>query len=328
MAIKDYTLLKGITSIGDSLLMTELERNVKAFLDWGLLNSAGAWTDVLIPSSGIDGGNFHTLRPVFDPQFQDGQVWETIRSDWVWETGVNYGPSGDDPVNITGVYVNGTFKGSGDITYGHYYDYPLGRVIFDTPISTGTTVTMNYSFREVQVDIADESEIWKTLQYGSLNSNGSQWTSKDDRGEWSVLADSRQQLPCIIIEAVPRRFQRPWEMGNGSLLVSQDILCHVVSQDRWYRNQLIDLLCLQDDKTIRIFNSDEVTASGVQPLDYRGMKRPEAVTYPTLVNDRGKGYYWKDIRFTNVNCSEAITNDPNLHMGTVRMTVETVFGEF
>ncbi len=326
MGTRDYTLLKGINNIGETLLMNEVEHNLKAFLDWGLLNSAGAWTDVRISTSGIYGGNLYTLRPVFDPAYNDGQVWETIKSDWVWETGVNYG-TGINPIDITGVYVGGTFYQTGHASFGHHYNYPLGRVIFNSPIATGSTVTMEYSYRDVQVNVADNSEVWKEIQLGSLRPDDSQWTSKDDRGEWSRLGNQRQQLPSIVIEAVPRRDQRPWELGNGSLLVRQDVLFRVISEDRWWRNQLIDILSLQDFKNIWMFNSDEVTASGANPLDYRGMRVPNHKTYPELVNDRGVGYRWKTARFTDTNCSEVITDSPNLHIGTVRTTLEVIYGE-
>src|SRR5574339_24267 len=182
MCTRDYTLLKGITNIGETLLMNEVEHNLKAFLDWSLLNSAGAWTDVRIPTSGIHGNNFHTLRPVVDPTYNDGQVWETVRSDWVWETGVNYG-TGINPIDISGVYVNGTFYQTGNVLFGHYYDYPLGRVIFTGSIPTGSVGTMEYSYRDIRVNLADNSKVWKEIQYGSLRPDDSHWTNKDDRGE-------------------------------------------------------------------------------------------------------------------------------------------------
>lgn len=326
MPIYSHTQLKGISSVGETLLMNEIENNLKSFLDWTLLNSAGAWQDVNIPSSGSFGGTFHTLRPAFDPAYSNGQVWETIRSDWVWETGVNYG-TGINPINVTGVYVGGTQYGTGDATYGHHYNFPLGRVIFDSPIATGTEVTMKYSFRDVQVTKADSSPLWREIQYGSLRPDDSHWTQKDDRGEWARLSVQRNQMPSIVIEAVPRRVQRPYELGNGSLEVHQDVLFHILSQDRWWRNQLIDTLCLQDYKTIWMFNSDEIALSGAMPLDYRGMRVANAKMYPDLVNDRGRGYRWKTMRFTDINCVESISNSPNLHIGTVRMTIEVVFGE-
>jgi hypothetical protein len=323
MPISHHTLLKGISSIGETLLMSEIERNCKAFLDWGLLNSAGAWTDVEVPTSGIYGGNFHALRPVNDENYTDGQVWESVKSDWVWETGVNYNDT-DNPINISGVYVNGTFYTTGNVTFGHHYNYPLGRVVFDSPIGTGSTVTLEYSYRSVQVDIADNSVLWKELQQNSLRPDDSQWTTRDDRGEWAKA--TRQQMPAIIVEAVPRRFQQPYELGNGSLLISQDIVFHVISEDRWWRNQLVDLLCFQDFKTIWMFNSDEVTSSGANALDYRGMKLGNPPMYPNLVDERGDGYRWKQMRFTNLNAYEIQTNNPNLHIGDVRATIEVVWG--
>ena len=57
MAINDYTKLKGVTHIGNSQLMTILENNLKAFIDWGLLG-IGACFDVVIPTSGAFGGTF------------------------------------------------------------------------------------------------------------------------------------------------------------------------------------------------------------------------------------------------------------------------------
>jgi hypothetical protein len=326
MAIKAYTQLKGISSIGETLLMSEIESNVKSFLDWTLLHSAGAWTDVHIPQSGVNGGNFQTLRPVFDPSYDDGQVWETIRSDWVYETGVNY-DTGLNPIDISGVYVGGTFYEEDDVTYAHHYNYPLGRVVFDSPIATGSAVTMEYSFRQVQVSKADESPLFREIQYGTLRPDDSQWTSRDDRGEWSRLGVQRSQMPQVVIEAVPRRIQKPYEMGNGSLIVYQDILLHVLSQDRWWRNQLIDIICLQDCKTIWMYNSDEVVSSGAAPLDHRGMRIDGLNMYPNLVNDRGIGYRWKTMRMTDINCSDVVTTNPHFHMGTVRMTIEVIYGD-
>ena len=47
MALKDYTKLKGVNEVGDSLFMSTLENNLKVFFDCGLLG-IGAWFDVQI----------------------------------------------------------------------------------------------------------------------------------------------------------------------------------------------------------------------------------------------------------------------------------------
>ena len=134
MANPAYTTLSKVNNVGDSLLNSEIENNIKWYLDWGLLG-IGGWSDVSIPTPGAYGGTFDSLRPVQDPAYTDGQVWETARKDWVWETGTAWSGS-EVPVQISGTYVNSVLYGTGDATYGHHYDYPLGRVIFDSPIDT------------------------------------------------------------------------------------------------------------------------------------------------------------------------------------------------
>ena len=100
------TQLQRVSNVGNTLLNSELESNLKSYLDWGLLG-IGGWFNVEIPTSGAWGGTFDQLRLVDDPSYSAGQIWESARKDWVWETGVPY--TGGSPIQITGVSVNGTF---------------------------------------------------------------------------------------------------------------------------------------------------------------------------------------------------------------------------
>ena len=99
------TTFQHVSQVGDTLLNCELESNLKSYLDWGMLG-IGGWFNVNIPTSGAWGGTFDQLRVVDDPSYTLGQVWETARKDWVWETGVAY--TGGSPIDISGVYVNST----------------------------------------------------------------------------------------------------------------------------------------------------------------------------------------------------------------------------
>ena len=76
-----------VDHVGENLLVNQMESTLKTYLDWGLL-SIGGWTNIESPTSGAFGGNFATLRAVSDPAYTDGQVWESARKDWVWETGM------------------------------------------------------------------------------------------------------------------------------------------------------------------------------------------------------------------------------------------------
>lgn len=315
-----------VDHIGDSLLNTEIESNLKTYLDWGLL-SIGGWQNIDIPTSGAYGGSFDVLRPVADPSYEDGQVWEAARKDWVWETGMEYSGITSTGTTIavetnqlTGVVVNGTGYGTGDITYSHHYNYHLGRVVFDDPINITDTVQLEYSSRNVQVYIADQAPWWDEIQQESYRVDDSTYDQAGS-GNWSILSNHRVQLPAVIIEAVPRRSFNNYQMGDISQFVYQDVLFHVLASNRWWRNQLVDIISLQKDSQIWLYDPDKVGRSGDYPLDYRGMLVNSDGVYPNLV-DKHKT---RLCRFYNVLTTEMRTVTSNLYAGTVRVTFEMVY---
>lgn len=311
-----YTRLnKHVSQIGLTLLTSQMESNLKTYLDWGLLG-VGGFSNVSIPTSGAYGGTFDKLRLVNDPSYELGQVWEGPRKDWVWETGIEYDTQ---PNDLSGVYVNGTLYGTGDATYGHYYNYPLGRVVFDNAISEDSTVQINYAYRNVQVYIADQAPWWDELQYDSYRVDDS--TLYDvGSGNWQILANHRVQLPAVVIEAVPRRTFQPYEMGTVGNWVYQDVLFHILSESRWWRNQLIDTISLEKDRTIWLYDNNAIADVTGYPLDYRGMRNSSAIMYPTLVDD----YRFKMARYYNMVVTEMSSPTSRFHRGTVRATFEVV----
>ena len=318
MACEPYTKFNKVSHIGNTLLSSEIENNMKWFLDWAFLG-IGGWSNVTMPTSGAFGGTFDTLRLVNDPSYSNGQVWEGARKDWVWETGSSY--EGHDPIQISGVYVNGVLKGTGDATYGHHYNYPLGRVVFDNPISTSDTVKVEYSYRNVQVYVADEAPWWDELQYNSLRVDDTYYSSTGS-GSWGILANHRVQMPAIVLETVPRRRFKPYQLGDTSQFVQQDIVFHIVGENRWWRNQLVDILSYQIDSQVWLFKTDTLIESGAYPLDYRGMKVASPLNYNNVVNT--PQYRYLLARMTDMSITEMESYDARLHEGTVRATLEVV----
>lgn len=318
MGCKPYTTFSKVSHIGNSLLSTEIENNLKWYLDWAFLG-IGGWSNITIPTSGAWGGSFDSLRLVSDPAYTDGQVWESARKDWVWETGSSY--SGYDPIQISGVYVNSTLYGTGDATYGHHYNYPLGRVVFDSAISTTSTVKAEYSYRNVQVYIADEAPWWDELQYNSLRVDDTTYSATGS-GSWGILANHRVQMPSVVLEVVPRRRFTPYQMGDTSQFIKQDVLFHIVAESRWWRNQLVDILSLQKDSQLWLFNSNTLVSSGVYPLDYRGMRVTSPLNYDDIVNTAE--YRYISARLIDMSITEMESHDARLHEGTVRATLEVV----
>ncbi len=278
MPLRNYTKFKNVFNFGDNLLLTELENNLKIFYDWALLG-VGAFFNVTVPTSGTFGGTFSALRLVDDPSYTAGQVWETKRKDIVWETGIDYSTQ---PIAITGVFVDSIGHPSGHNTFGHHINYPLGRVIFGSAISTSSTVTLAYSHRWVQVYRVGDAPWWDEIQYRSFRPDDSHATQTGS-GDYAILSNHRVQLPAIVIESVPRRDFQPYELGNGSLIAQQDILFHVLAESRWERNQLVDLISYQDEKDIWLFNSNTVISDNRFPLDFRGQVVDNPIMYPHLV---------------------------------------------
>ena len=319
--INDYTKFKLVSDFRNTQLINEVETNLKIWADWCLLG-VGAWGDVDITTSGAY-GNFHILRVVDDNAYTDGQVWEGVRKEWVWETGVAFDDDGNnpEPTQITGVSISGSFYGSGHSTYGWHINYPLGRVILDTEIDTDSDVQVGYSYRYVQVYKADDAPWFTELQFASFKPADNNFSQVE--GNWAIGGHERIQLPAIVIEGIPNGTTEGYELGNAALNIKQDVLFHVVAENRYDRNNLIDILRQQSDKTIWLFNSNTIAQSGVFPLDFRGMLIG-TLMYPDLVADNA--YRWTSCRFTDNRISNIESIHPNLFEGVVRSTLEVVLG--
>lgn len=313
---------KGISNLSDTLIMNELETNLKMFIDWGML-CIGGWTNIALSDESIHSADMSVLKPVVDPSYTDGQVWQAFRKDFVWESTIPYDDAGNDPepVVISAVNVNNV-----DVTTGFIVDYPNGLIIFDTAISTSASVKLTYSYRYAQVYKMDDAPWWRELQYKSLRADDIQFTQLPDTylGDWTIHSHNRIQMPCVIIESTPRARSEGYELGSGALTVFQDVQFHILAENGYDRNKLVDILRLQNDLTLWLFGSDAVAANSDFPLDYRGMKI-NSNTYPDLV-DETTGHRWKRCRFTNTVVSDVEMAHPKLYEGTVTTTCEVVFG--
>jgi hypothetical protein len=324
MSCEDYLKFKGVQHIGEAQVISHLENNLKMWLDWCFLK-IGGWTDVDISTSGPYGGDYSTLELVADPSYINGQVWQTARKDWVWETGVNYENNSVtyNPIPITGIEVDGTTYETGDVTYEHYYNYPLGRVVFSSPIDTDSVVRLAYSFRDVQVYIANQGE-WAAMQEDSMRVDDSHF-GQSTKGEWSIGGQHRIQMPAILIETAANRGRSPWEIGSGSFEVNQPILFHIFTQDKFWRDTLTDILDTQSGKSIYLYNVNSININNDFPLNYNGMLTGNK-NYPDFVDtDANGGYRWKICKFSNGSISQINTHNSNLYHSVVRLVCNFKF---
>ena len=313
MTNTSYTSLKGVTEIGDSLLGNQLEHGIIAFFQWGLLGIGGFFNNE-------DGTNAYGYNPAqlrasedanFTTETGKSKVWEGRRLDWVWESGVGY--ANGSPIGISGVTVGGTYypiETAGN--YSHYIDYPLGRVVFGSGIPTTTTVKCNHSSRWASFTTADAEWFKRIL----TNSNRDQGFGISGSGERAWGGGGRVELPAVAVECVPMRVFQPLQLGGGQIL-RQDVTFTVIAETVWERNNLIDLITFQSDKTFYIYDLNQVLENDDFPLDYRGMKVNNN-QYPDLV---GGAYRYKKCRLENMRTQETGIINNYLFGGVVRATI-------
>lgn len=319
MNCEPHTKFRSLVHFGESGDTTQLENNLKLWFDWAFLQG-GAWIDVNLNDAGAYGGDFSSLRLVADPSYSRGKVWEATRKEWVWEDSVEYTDPQNNvlsPISVSGVYVNGIFTPDGS---GITIDYPGGRVIFDT--ATNGPVKAEYSFRYVQTLIASREPWFKELQTGTFRVDDSGFHIEGS-GDWNQLSQSRLQLPAVVIEIIPRRNFMGYELGNNAQWSYQDVALHVLAENTWDRNRISDILTDNKDKTIWLFDVNEVLASGAYPLGVYGQKLNDN-TYEYFVSP--SGYRWKKCAIVDSHSQVIDSPQPNLYRGVVRWKLETITG--
>jgi len=307
--------LRGVTDPGQSLFSDQIETNLAAFFQWGFVNVGGFLNvhrgdpDCFDPATDLS-----RLRPIKDPNYTDGQIWQGHRQDWVFETGVD---CSRQPIHVSGVYVNGVFHSTSETgAYAHTVDYPRGRIIFDSPIArTGIPVQCEHSYRLYHVSTSD-APWWRQVQTGShvaSDSHFQQWGS----GAWDILADNRVQLPHIIVEnpcRVVKAFGK--EIGNSVLWMNQDVVLHILAEDGFHLKYLHDGIALQSGNSIMGFDKDEILVDQRFPLDQDGSPAESGLMYDALVSQ----YPWRQIELQSFR-SMPLTNKPPLYVADAVITV-------
>lgn len=269
---------QSVTNIGHKSLFSSLEDNMKSFLDWGFLN-IGAFINVNAPTSGINNGVFNTLKPVEDPAHTSNTIWETSRKDWVYETGLVYNEN--EPINISGIYINNTLipAPTGNSSYEYKINYPLGQIVFKNPQPKNSNISINYSYRYIQVYKSSESVWWKELQQLSYDPN----FSNNNKANL-ITANHRIQMPAIVIELIPRTIQTPYQLGNVKNIITQDILLHIYTENMSQRNSIIDILLAQKDRQTYLYDINNIIKDNVQYLTYDGQKNNNGLNYGQIIS--------------------------------------------
>lgn len=312
----DYLNLKGFNTIFDSTLNNELQDNLVEFFDWGLLEK-GNFFNITKDQVSPRNQDYSQLKISTNSNYPAGKAWEGFRKNWVWQSGVSFTPPplvSTDPNHpgVSGVYVDDVFHAS-DTTgeFAHNIDHYNGRVIFDTPIPTGSKVQADFSYKYVNVIYADNVPFIRELQRNTL----------DQTNPSTVVlpAEMRVQLPAIAIEVIPRRTMKGYQLGGGQWVYT-DVIFHCIAEDAYTRNKLVDLVSMQNEKTIITFDSNAIVVDDKLPRNPYGYLNANALRYPDMVSN----YPEFRLTFLNMVVQSMDTINTNFYAGIVRTTTEII----
>jgi hypothetical protein len=313
----------GIDKYSANTLTSQLENNIVSFLDDGLLK-IGAFVNVYESVSNVYGSDMSQLRPVENDSYTDYTLWQSPRKNWVYEniSGVEY-----EPVIFSGITVSGTSGSAfypaptGNSTLGYTINYKEGSILFDRAVARTSKVSASYSYKLFDVEVANKSPIWKSLQHKSFeaeNFTNSYFSS----GDFAIPSEHRTQLPTIIVESVNRSKNMPWRLGDHSLLSEQKVLLHVISENKIDRDKINDILNRQSTRTIDLYDTNKLIESGTYPLNFDGSLNSSGLEYDEILANFD--YKLMTCRFKNITVSEMKFYGIDLYGSTIEVTNELI----
>lgn len=313
----------GINKYSAHTITTQLENNIVSFLDDGLLK-IGAFGNVVESTQNLYGSDMSVLRPVENDGYTDYTVWQSPRKNWVYESvsGVNYSPITFSGITVSGVSGSAFYPApTGNATLGYTINYKEGSVIFDNAINRRSKVTASYSYKLFDIEVANKSPIWKSIQKKSFdpaNFNNNYFAS----GDFTTPSEHRTQLPTIVVESVNRSKNMPWRLGDHSLLSEQKVLLHVIAENKIDRDKINDILNRQSTRTINLYDINKLVESGTYPLNFDGSVNPSGLEYDEILAN--SDYKWLTCRFKNITISDMIFYDIELYGSTIEITNELI----
>ena len=312
--------LSGFGNVFDNSFQNEIQDNMVEWLDWGLLNK-GNYFNVTLGELSQDNRDMSLLQLSANNNFAAGQAWDGFRSNWIWQSGITVESGAEAPIvsdnnvipGISGVYVDDTFYASDTTgTYAHHIDYCNGRVVFDTPIPTGSKVQAEFSYKYINVIYANNLPWIQEVSARSLFPTG------DD----PILPPEMEvQLPSVAVEVTSNRKFKPFALGSqGNQYVYTDVLFHCIADNVYTRNAMVDMVSLQNDKNFAIFDTNSVINSGELPINYNGSPASGALRYPDLISK----HRYTDVRIRDTKSQQAISINSNVHIGVVTSTIEII----
>ena len=263
----------------------------KTFLDGGLFTNIHK-TDVYYDSS-----NPSVLQ-------KSGDVYESMANEWVYEQDV-ITPSGkEEPINVSGVYIDNVFHANDSVTYGPKPDYIRGRYTFTTPPPASSVVQAEFTYKDCKIDYVD-STINNILR--------SQYIGNPDYDASSPFPSGLDRLlPVAIIEPTARGFN-PRQIGGGKI-IREYISVLIYSASDYERDAIADAVYEKVRSVIEAVDYNDVP----EILTYNGDIASTYKTYTQMQTD----YAWTKVYIDSMDIVERELLNGMIYMTRVDMMVK------
>jgi len=255
---------------------SNLRYNLKQWLELKLLDN-GMYAHAEIGDVSYAGDSNATLR-------KDGQFFESVANEWVYEEDVTV-PSGyTAPISVSGVWVNGTFHAEDSSPYYPKVDYKRGRIIFTGTVPAASDlVQANFTYKDVSVDFVDSD---------NYNFLMSEYLHNPSYDSTDIFPSGITRLLPLVVVDLQTRDHAPRQIGGGKIL-SERVNFWVYAARDWERDAIMDI----------IFDAARETTEGAdyndvpEILSFYGSK---AATYESYT-DLGANYPWGRIYFDKMS---------------------------
>ena len=135
------------------------------------------------------------------------------------------------PITISGVFVDDVFYATGNTTKPFYVDYPNGRVIFDDAQSSSANVQLEYSHKWVDVVPAEGISWFREIQSRSFRNESGFHVSNS--GGWAVFGSVKSSACRLGCRGYSASLIRGGYQLGGGQNINNDIVFHVITENHW-----------------------------------------------------------------------------------------------
>lgn len=303
-----------------------LKLNYKLFMDMHFLRE-GAFRNVPSGTLFFDGGDMSLLLPDTEADMlyfgEVGHIFQSPFRQWIYESGVVLDGTNVSapPINVSGIYAEGAFRGAGDPEFAHVIDYLNGRVVFEQAQPLTLTVNVDFAYREVRIGF--EHEFNQQYKEGFLDSQ--YMTNPLTSNQLVYPSGVAQPFPAVFIEVDERRFSA-YEIGNRSLIIHDNLKFWVWAPNDLIRDNIVDIITSQQRKAVPLidFNIAPLPLSGIfntlspEYVPYQDMLRNNV-----LVTTIGSGHPVRLLSYIDETISHNLTADEEYERAQIECEVAT-----